>query len=466
MKKLNESDFIDLEPRTLPYEVRAEVDLALRIFPNGSKTWVYIYFDQTVVQRETLGIYPEMSAEQAYLALEKARHETFKSSEMATLENVEQENPPTKSYTGRISVIVATMCAAVLLLVYLPLNSDLALEQTTPLPTTETVAKVIDTPAPIVPQHKESAITAPPLSQPLIEKIARVDTLQPPIAEGAAIADTSQLTAAEVATIDTPQLSAVEEVAITGTPQLSATEEVAITDTPQLPAVEEVATIDTLQPPTAEEVAITDTPQLPVVEEVATIDTLQPPAAEEVATVDISQPPVVAEVTVTNTPPLPALEEIETPIIMATTETAMESDLLQHSNGLVKRAQFTSGIQDREPIDQIDNLLSSVADEGSAKQLYFFTEVAKLEGRTIYHRWQLNGEVLAEIPFEVKSNWRWRVFSSKKILPSMQGEWLVSIIDDQGNILHSEQFSAYPVGDMVNNNERVDETKQVALLQH
>ncbi len=453
MKKLNESDFIDLEPRALPYEVRAEVDLALRIFPNGSKTWVYIYFDQTIVQRETLGIYPEMSVEQAYLALEKARHEASKSSEMGALENVEPKKPPTKSYTGRISVIATTMCATALLLVYLPFNSDLALEQTIPLPTTETVAKVIDISAPVVPQHKESAITAPPSSQPLIEEIATVDTLQPPTVE-------------ETATVDISQPPVVAEVAIVDTLQPPIVEGTAIADTHQLPAAEEVATINTPQPPTIEETATVDISQPPVVAEVVIVDTLQPLTVEEVATIDTLQSPVVAEiVTVTDTPP-PALEEIETPIIMATTEATMESDLLQHSNGLVKRAQFTSGIQDREPIDQIDNLLSSVADEDSAKQLYFFTEVAKLEGRTIYHRWQLNGEVLAEIPFEVKSNWRWRVFSSKKILPSMQGEWRVSVIDDQGNTLYSEQFSTYPVGDMVNNNESVDETKQVALLQH
>jgi len=458
MKKLNESDFIDLEPRTLPYEVRAEVDLALRIFPNGSKTWVYIYFDQTIVQRETLGIYPEMSVEQAYVALEKARHEAFKSSEMATLKNIEQENPPTKSYTGRISAIAATMCAAALLLVYLPLNSDLALEQAIPLPMIETVAKIIDIPAPVVPQHEESAISGPPSIQPLIEEIATVDTLQPPVAE-------------EVVIADAPQPPVAEEVAIADTPQPPVAEEVAIADTPQPPAAEEVAIADTPQPLTTEEIAVIDTPQPLTTEEVTTIGTLQPSTIEEeeAAIADTPLPSVVTEVTaVANTPPSPILEveEIETPIIMATTETAMKSDLTQHSNGLVKRAQFTSGIQDREPIDQIDNLLNSVADEDSAKQLYFFTEVAKLEGRTIYHRWQLNGEVLAEIPFEVKSNWRWRVFSSKKILPSMQGEWRVSVIDDQGNTLYSEQFSTYPVGDMVNNNERVDESKQVALLQH
>jgi hypothetical protein len=302
-------------------------------------------------------------------------------------------------------------------------------------------------------QHKESAVTAPPSTQPLIEEIATVDTLLPPIAE-------------EAATVDILLPPTVEEAAIANTPQPPTVEETATVDTLLSPTVEEVAIADTPQPPTAEEVATVDTLLPPTVEEVAIADTPQPPTAEEVATVDTLQPLVVAEVTAANMPTPPAFEEVEIPITMATTETALEDDLLQHSNGLVKRAQFTSGIQDREPIDQIDNLLSSVADEDSAKQLYFFTEVAKLEGRTIYHRWQLNGEVLAEIPFEVKSNWRWRVFSSKKILPSMQGEWLVSVIDDQGNTLHSEHFSTHPVGDMVNNNERVDEAKQVALLRH
>ncbi|MCF6283060.1 MAG: DUF2914 domain-containing protein [Candidatus Polarisedimenticolaceae bacterium] len=122
----------------------------------------------------------------------------------------------------------------------------------------------------------------------------------------------------------------------------------------------------------------------------------------------------------------------------------------------------TSAIQDRGPVDQIDLLFTNPNDSDTAQQLYFFTEVAKLEGRIIYHRWQLNGEVMAEIPFEVKSNWRWRVFSSKKILSSMLGEWQVSVVDDLGNVLHSESFSVQPTDDEVKISE--SELEAVALL--
>jgi hypothetical protein len=343
MKKLNESDFANLAPRSQPYEIRAEVDLALRIFPNGTKTWVYIFFDQAVVQRETLGTYPEMSAEQAYTALEEARLAAFKASELVVQKNrAAKIKPPAKSYTGRISAVAASMFTAALMAAYLPMGNNIV----------------------------DATDTASPKT---------VNTTVPPT-----VKHTEQETPATL-----------------------------------------VAAIPTQTPVVETEVATTS-PQIEVI-------AITKPAAEVVA-----------------------------PVIAAAD---LESDVSLQSNGLVKRAQFTSGIEQREPIDQIYNLPANEEEDGNAQQLYFFTEVAKLEGHTIYHRWQLNGEVMAEIPFEVKSNWRWRVFSSKKIMPSMQGDWQVTVVDDNGNELHSEHLSSQPVDDAVDTNEEKSGASAIALLQ-
>lgn len=104
------------------------------------------------------------------------------------------------------------------------------------------------------------------------------------------------------------------------------------------------------------------------------------------------------------------------------------------STGEVARSAFTSGIADREPIDQIETVGNDVT------RVYYFTELQGLDGQTVTHRWEYGGEVKAEVPFEVGAP-RWRVSSSKNLDPGWTGEWTVSVVDGAGNTLSVEHFS-------------------------
>jgi hypothetical protein len=63
-----------------------------------------------------------------------------------------------------------------------------------------------------------------------------------------------------------------------------------------------------------------------------------------------------------------------------------------------------------------------------------------MEGRTVRHRWELDGQVMAEVSFQVGAP-RWRVHSSKRLLPGQPGSWTVSVVDESGNILRSETLA-------------------------
>ena len=102
--------------------------------------------------------------------------------------------------------------------------------------------------------------------------------------------------------------------------------------------------------------------------------------------------------------------------------------------GTVARSAFTSEIADREPVDQITAL------ENDVTSIYFFSELIGLEGQTVVHRWEHNGEMLAEVPFEVGGP-RWRVYSSKKLDPLWLGEWSVRVVDGAGNELSLDRFT-------------------------
>ncbi|HEX7047897.1 MAG TPA: DUF2914 domain-containing protein [Gammaproteobacteria bacterium] len=101
----------------------------------------------------------------------------------------------------------------------------------------------------------------------------------------------------------------------------------------------------------------------------------------------------------------------------------------------VARAQFTSKVENREPVDE-------VSQEFQAEQepLYFFTEVKNAAGETITHRWMHNGEVVAEVPLQVGSD-SWRTWSSKEFIPEWEGEWTVEVVDSQGNTLVEESVT-------------------------
>ena len=107
-------------------------------------------------------------------------------------------------------------------------------------------------------------------------------------------------------------------------------------------------------------------------------------------------------------------------------------------DGEVSRALFTTGIADREPVDHL-LVVDSAIDE-----VYFFTELKFLSGRTIVHRWEYEGQVVAEVPFKV-SGPRWRVFSKKALAPHLAGEWTVVVMDQEsGWPLLAELFKYEP----------------------
>ena len=103
----------------------------------------------------------------------------------------------------------------------------------------------------------------------------------------------------------------------------------------------------------------------------------------------------------------------------------------------VSRAQFTSGIQAREPVDTVKKTFYS--DGMKSKRLYYFTELRGMKGDSITHRWNHEGQTVANVTFNINGD-RWRVYSSKNLPSSMKGQWNVVVTDANGNALVSDSF--------------------------
>ena len=102
--------------------------------------------------------------------------------------------------------------------------------------------------------------------------------------------------------------------------------------------------------------------------------------------------------------------------------------------GEVGRAIFSIGIDNREPVIMVDSINS-----GSYDSISFFTELNDLEGHNVTHQWTYNNEVMFEKTFEVKGA-RWRVWTSKTLLPSWTGTWTVKVLDTDRTELTSKSF--------------------------
>jgi len=110
---------------------------------------------------------------------------------------------------------------------------------------------------------------------------------------------------------------------------------------------------------------------------------------------------------------------------------AAEAAVIEH--GSVARAVFTTNIVDREPADDL------AAIPNSLQQVYFFTELRDFEGQIITHRWEHDGQVMAEVKFKVGGP-RWRIYSSKKLLPEWLGKWTVVVMTESGSPIKTSDF--------------------------
>ena len=104
------------------------------------------------------------------------------------------------------------------------------------------------------------------------------------------------------------------------------------------------------------------------------------------------------------------------------------------SKGSVARATITSDVQNREPVDSISTV---TADDS---KVFYFTEIQDMAGQTVTHRWEYNGQVMAEVDFEIGGP-RWRIYSSKTMAPYWVGDWKVSVVDENGSPLSVNTFS-------------------------
>ncbi len=104
----------------------------------------------------------------------------------------------------------------------------------------------------------------------------------------------------------------------------------------------------------------------------------------------------------------------------------------------VLRAQLTSNIRQREPVDNIDHI--SLAGKPS-RRIFLFLHLHKLGDERVTVDWFYRDTRVARVILPI-GNDDWRTYSSKILSQNRPGSWRVTASDQSGNLLAEFRFRA------------------------
>ena len=78
------------------------------------------------------------------------------------------------------------------------------------------------------------------------------------------------------------------------------------------------------------------------------------------------------------------------------TDSAVEDGLVSAAERPSALAQFTTAVENREPIDQVTFV------PHKTQTITFFSDLRGLQGTTVTHRWVYDGKAMAEVDFGIK----------------------------------------------------------------
>ncbi len=100
----------------------------------------------------------------------------------------------------------------------------------------------------------------------------------------------------------------------------------------------------------------------------------------------------------------------------------------------VDRIAICTAVVDREPQGEGTEF------DATVERLYCFTTLNGAAGQVV-HAWYQGDSLRAEVTLNKGKAGRWRTHSNKKMTPEWQGKWRVDVLDENGNVLKSAEFT-------------------------
>ncbi|NNF61436.1 MAG: DUF2914 domain-containing protein [Gammaproteobacteria bacterium] len=410
-----------LQPQARRYDVAVLDELVLSVLPNGVKTWTWVFDDPADPHRKTLGIYPDMTLDDARKSLTAEREAYRRASAEVSPEFVIRDGriEPAEPKSSQLPLIAGAGAAVLVaaLAAWLFIGGDDKADPVTA--DDQTLLKPVDPSAP---------------------------SIQLPSIDGAATRPAPAVATASSAAENAPETTVDRNAVVSPVADNISTDS---DDSAALTAPAADSAGATAPPPATSPPPVSVATDVTAAAADKSNDTLpvtrtQPAAPAEPGAIT---PAAAIDVQMADATPEPASGD--DPVAAATSDvapTAATSGPVATAglllDGRVARGNLTTAVVQREPVDDLGNTL--FGNGSDLQQFYFFTELRELAGQRVVHRWVQGDDILAEIPFNVGEAWRWRVYSSKTFIPSMAGDWRVQVALEDGTVIYSLPFTFTP----------------------
>ena len=107
-------------------------------------------------------------------------------------------------------------------------------------------------------------------------------------------------------------------------------------------------------------------------------------------------------------------------------------------NKNIIRALLTFKINNNEPEGEI--ILPLKLSKKNSTSVYYFVELAAMKGRTVYHEWLLDGELITRKKVNISDD-NWRTSSRQLFAYSNRTNWTVRLVNETGQLLNEIHFN-------------------------
>ncbi|MDD5460672.1 MAG: DUF2914 domain-containing protein [Methylococcales bacterium] len=103
----------------------------------------------------------------------------------------------------------------------------------------------------------------------------------------------------------------------------------------------------------------------------------------------------------------------------------------------VQRSLLTYKLRKNEPAGEI-SFPVKVSKKKPIK-IYYFVELTGMKGRTVYHEWMLDGELISRKKINISSD-NWRTSSRQMFYYTAKPNWTVRTVDENGQVIDEKHF--------------------------
>ena len=104
----------------------------------------------------------------------------------------------------------------------------------------------------------------------------------------------------------------------------------------------------------------------------------------------------------------------------------------------ITRALLTFETNKNEPVGEITPPLK--LSKNKSTSVYYFVELTGMKGRTVYHEWLLDGDLITRKKINISDDDKWRTLSRQLFAYTARTNWAVRMVDETGRILNEIHF--------------------------